>query len=243
MAGKAPIDLELQRALPEMARRHGTLYCLDEVVTGFRDAPGGWQELVGVKPDLSTIGKCAGGGLPVGAVVGRADVFAALGPQISPERRIIHAGTWNANPLAAAAGVAACSLYVDGEPQRTALEMARRFRDGGNGILRRKGVSGRLYSRSVVHLYLGPIEREPDAPGFEAPTTDVSIIMDPRHVPVRERLGLHLLQRGIATFGGSMYVFSAAHTVEDVERTLEAFEASLGAMLSEGSVPRELLDV
>jgi glutamate-1-semialdehyde 2,1-aminomutase len=240
MAGKAPIDLELQRALPEMARRHGTLYCLDEVVTGFRDAPGGWQELVGVKPDLSTIGKCAGGGLPVGAVVGRADVFAALGPQISPDRRIIHAGTWNANPLAAAAGVAACSLYVDGEPQRTALKMARRFRDGGNGILRRKGVSGRLYSRSVVHLYLGPIEREPDAPGFEAPTTDVSIIMDPRHVPVRERLGLHLLQRGIATFGGSMYVFSAAHTMEDVELTLEAFEASLGAMLSERSMPAEL---
>ena len=240
MAGQVPIDLELQRDLPDIAHKYGTLYCLDEVVTGFRDAPGGWQELVGVRPDLSTIGKCAGGGLHVGAVVGRADVFEALDPSADPESRVTHAGTWNANPLAAAAGVAACSQYLDGEPQRIARQMARQFREGGNEILRRHHVSARLYSRSIVHLYLGPIERD-DADGdFEAPSRDLRRIMSPQYLPVRERFGLHLLQRGVAAFHGSMYVFSAAHTAADVQQTLEAFEDSVKAMLAEGTVPAEL---
>ncbi|MBN1855324.1 MAG: aminotransferase class III-fold pyridoxal phosphate-dependent enzyme [Dehalococcoidia bacterium] len=241
MAGQVPMDLDFQRLLPEMARQNGTLYCVDEVVTGFRDAPGGWQALAGVRPDLSTIGKCAGGGLPVGAIVGREDVLSALDPRTTPDKRIIHAGTWNANPLSAAAGVAACSLYLDGEPQRKAREMARRFRDGGNEVLIRKRVSARLYSRSIVHLYMGPIEREPDSLDFMAPSTDPGTIMDRQFLPVSERFGLHLLQRGIAAFHGAMYVFSAAHTQRDVDITLAAFEASVDAMLEEGSIPSEIL--
>ena len=241
MAGHVPMNLDVQRALPEMARRYGTLYCLDEVVTGFRDAPGGWQELVGVRPDLSTIGKCAGGGLPVGAVVGRADVLSALDPRTSPGKRIIHAGTWNANPLSAAAGVAACTLYLDGGPQRCARDMARMFREAGNEVLRRKQVSARLYGRSIVHMYVGPIEREPDDLDFSAPSANPETIMDVRFLPMIERLGLHLLQRGIDVFHGAMYVFSAVHTERDVKSTLAALESSLDAMLDEGSIPSEVL--
>lgn len=241
MAGQVPIDLEFQRSLPGLARSNGTLYCLDEVVTGFRDAPGGWQALVGVVPDLSTIGKCAGGGLPVGAVVGRADIFAALSPDTPPSQRLVHAGTWNANPLAAAAGIAACWLYVDGEPQRTAASMARRFRDGGNEVFTRLGISGRLYSRTIVHLYLGPLESGVRDLDFEAPSADIARLTDPAYSLARERLGLHLLQRGVAAFRGSMYVFSSAHAARDVDFTLEALEASLKAMRAEGSLPAELL--
>ncbi len=83
MAGRVPFDISFQRALPDLARRFETLYCIDEVVTGFREAPGGWQQLIGVRPDLSTIGKCAGGGMAFGAVVGRADVFEPLSPRCS----------------------------------------------------------------------------------------------------------------------------------------------------------------
>ncbi len=242
MAGQVPIALDFQRVLPEFARKHGTLYCLDEVVTGFRDAPGGWQELVGVRPDLSTIGKCAGGGVPMGAVVGRADIFEALAPDAPANRRVIHAGTWNAHPLAAAAGAAACSLYVDGKPQREATSMARRFRDEGNELLRRLGVRARLYGRSIVHLYFGPVEMESFDPDFEAPSNDVSRLVDAQYGPVKERLGLHLLQRGVASFRGSMYVFSCVHTGEDVAATLEAIESSLQAMRREGSLPASLLE-
>ncbi len=240
MGGLVPISLDFQHALPDVARRYGTLYCIDEVVTGFRDAMGGWQELVGVRPDLTTIGKCAGGGIGMGAVVGRADVFASLGPGAAPGRAVYHAGTWNANPMAAAAGVAACSLYLDGGPQRKARNIARLFRDGGNDVLRRRGISGRLYGRSIIHLYLGALDREPEALDFEAPTADPEALLSPRYSRVEQRLSLHLLQRGVATLGGGMFVFSAAHSDADVSQTLAAFEASLEAMSAEGTVPRGL---
>ncbi|MBE9505485.1 MAG: aminotransferase class III-fold pyridoxal phosphate-dependent enzyme, partial [Chloroflexi bacterium] len=241
MAGQIPVDLDFLHALPEMARSYGTLFLFDEVVTGFRDSRGGWQELVGIKPDLSTIGKCAGGGLPVGAVIGREDILAALDARTPMNRRIIHSGTWNANPLVAAAGIAACSQYMDGIPQQKARQVARRFREGGNEIVRGKGISGRFYSRTVVHFYLGPLEFEPENLDWQAPTTDAATIMNPEMMQIRTRLCLHLLQRGIATFDGEMYVLSAAHTNQDVDRTLEALDDSLDAMIAEGSLPQSLM--
>ena len=72
MDGQVPLDVDFVRALPDLAHKYGTVWALDEVVTGFRDAPGGWQSMVDVKPDLTTLGKCVGGGLPVGVVAGRA---------------------------------------------------------------------------------------------------------------------------------------------------------------------------
>jgi glutamate-1-semialdehyde 2,1-aminomutase len=240
MAGRVPVALEFQRALPDLARKFETLYCIDEVVTGFRDSPGGWQELVGVRPDLATIGKCAGGGLAFGAVLGRADVFEPLSPGALPQNAVHHAGTWNANPLTAAAGVAACSLYVDGVPQKQAWDIARRFRDEANDVVRRAGISGCLYGRSIVHLYLGPVRRDAFDLDYEAPAVEAADLMSPRFTYVMERLSLHLLQRGVATLQGSMFVFSAAHTGRDMERTLEALEASLTAMRAESSMPSEL---
>ncbi|MBN1152809.1 MAG: aminotransferase class III-fold pyridoxal phosphate-dependent enzyme [Dehalococcoidia bacterium] len=240
MAGRLPIDLDFQRTLPDLAHKYETLYCIDEVVTGFREAPGGWQELVGVTPDLTTIGKCVGGGLPVGALVGKAELFDALRPDSVPGKTVRHAGTWNANPLAAAAGVAACSLYLRGEPQRQAKDMAHRFRDGANEVFRIAGISGQLYGRSVVHLYLGRMRDDSFDHDFEAPSTSVSEIEGTRFNDVTERLSLHLLQRGVAALGGSIFVFSAAHTVDDVTRTLHALEDSLRDMVAEGTIPREL---
>ncbi len=240
MAGQVPIDLEFQRALPELARVHGTLYCIDEVVTGFRDAPGGWQQLVGVTPDLATIGKCAGGGLPMGAVVGRAELFEALNPSAPPERLIRHAGTWNANPLTACAGVAACSLYLDGQPQQQAADAARRFRDNGNQLLRDLGIRARFHGRSIVHLYLGPIERDNFDPDFEAPSTELSKLLGTGYPRLGDRLKMQLLMRGVATLRGGMFIFSAAHDQADVEQTLSALQASLQSMLREGSIPATL---
>jgi glutamate-1-semialdehyde 2,1-aminomutase len=240
MAGRVPINLEFQRALPDLVCKYETLYCIDEVVTGFRDAPGGWQELVGVRPDLATIGKCAGGGMPFGAVVGRADVFAPLRPDAPSAKSIHHAGTWNASPVTAAAGVAACSLYIDGTPQREAQSVARRFRDDANEVLQRLGISGCLYGRSIVHLYLGPVRPDVFDLDYEGPSVNPAELMSARFDSAQQRLGLHLLQRGVATLQGSMFVFSAAHTGNDVVQTLEALESSLDAMLAEGSIPPSL---
>jgi glutamate-1-semialdehyde 2,1-aminomutase len=95
----APGYLETMR---ELCTAHGTLLIFDEVMTGFRVARGGAQELLGVRPDLSCFGKVIGGGLPVGAVGGRADIM----DHLAPNGPVYQAGTLSGNPLAMAAGLA-----------------------------------------------------------------------------------------------------------------------------------------
>ena len=233
MAGQVPWDIDFIRALPKLARRYGTIWHIDEVVTGFRDAPGGWQSTVGVTPDLTALGKCMGGGLPVGAVVGRADIMDAFNPKNPPERYVRHPGTWNAIPLICAAGVAACKLYVSGEPQRKANELGAYLIEKGNKSLKKRGISGRLYGRTIVHLHLGSIDYEPSDAALP-PTKDVQKIMNPATLPIRARLSLHLLQRGIATYGTRFFVLSAAHTKKDIDQTVEMFGSALDGMLAEG---------
>jgi glutamate-1-semialdehyde 2,1-aminomutase len=237
LSGRVPTEIGYFRALPDLARRHGTVLLLDEVVTGFREARGGWQEVVGIRPDLTVIGKAVSGGLPCGALLGRADLMQGLSPANPPERRVTHGGTWNAIPLTCAAGIAACEAYREGQPQRVMSETAARLRRLGNAMLRRVGVDGWLFGRSVVHIYLGPLDREP-ADDTMAPTTDPAKLVNPAHPALHGRLDLHLLHRGLATMRGEAFILSAAHTEADIERTVAALEESLLAMLEEGTLAR-----
>ncbi|MYE24566.1 MAG: glutamate-1-semialdehyde-2,1-aminomutase [Gammaproteobacteria bacterium] len=100
--GCIPPDDGFLAGLASITEQHGALLIFDEVMTGFRVAPGGAQELYGIAPDLTTLGKVIGGGLPVGAFGGRADVMA----HIAPEGDVYQAGTLSGNPLAMAAGLA-----------------------------------------------------------------------------------------------------------------------------------------
>ena len=129
LAGKIPTQISWYKALPELARKYDTVFMLDEVVTGFREAKGGWQEVVGITPDITSIGKAVSGGMASGALLGRADLFQPLDPDRAA-KVISHGGTWNAVPITAAAGIAACNLYLDGEPQRVALASGIAIRDG-----------------------------------------------------------------------------------------------------------------
>src|SRR5205823_11142009 len=89
-------------SLRDECTKHGTLLIFDEVMTGFRVARGGAQEVFGIKPDLTVLGKIIGGGLPVGAFGGRAEIM----DQLSPDGPVYQAGTLSGNPLAMAAGIA-----------------------------------------------------------------------------------------------------------------------------------------
>ena len=115
---------------------HGALLIFDEVMTGFRLARGGVQELEKITPDLTALGKIIGGGLPVGAFGGRAaimDLLAPLGP-------VYQAGTLSGNPLAMAAGVAALKLLEELDPYARLDRMGRQVRDALLAAARKKGL-------------------------------------------------------------------------------------------------------
>lgn len=230
---QTPLDLDFVRSVEVLTRKHGTIWILDEVVTGFRTAPGGWQSHIGIKPDLTTLGKCLAGGLPVGAVIGRADLMDFLGLQTPPEKRMEHGGTWNALPLVCAAGVAACKLYQTGEPQRKANEAAATFTDGAQRALSERRLNGRVYGGSIVKLDLTAHDSKEAGAGRDI-KSDITDLFNSQVTSVKGRLCLHLLQRGIATLEGSFFIFSAVHSDEDIGLILKALSNSLDAMVDEG---------
>jgi glutamate-1-semialdehyde 2,1-aminomutase len=108
-AGCIPPTPDYLQALRALTAQHGALLIFDEVMTGFRVAFGGAQELYGISPDLTTLGKIVGGGLPVGAFGGRADIM----DQLAPLGPVYQAGTLSGNPLAMAAGIATVGYLRD----------------------------------------------------------------------------------------------------------------------------------
>ena len=126
--------------LRSLTKEMGIVLIFDEVITGFRLSYGGAQEYYGITPDLTCLGKIIGGGLPVGAYGGRAEIM----DQIAPDGPVYQAGTLSGNPLAMAAGIAALKL-LQGSGFYTDLERkSERFAEGLKGIATRVGISAQL---------------------------------------------------------------------------------------------------
>ncbi len=113
-------------SLQTLTQRHGALLICDEVMTGFRVALGGAQELLEIQPDLTTLGKIVGGGLPVGAYGGRAEIM----DQILPAGKVFQAGTLSGNPLATAAGSATLKVLKEEPPYALLESLAARLEEG-----------------------------------------------------------------------------------------------------------------
>jgi glutamate-1-semialdehyde 2,1-aminomutase len=124
--------------LRRMTREHGALLILDEVMTGFRLSLGGAQQIYGIDPDLTTLGKIIGGGLPCGAFGGRAEVMEFLAP-LGP---VYQAGTLSGNPLAMAAGIATVGYLLEhqGEVYAKLEETTAAIAEGVVGLAREAGV-------------------------------------------------------------------------------------------------------
>jgi glutamate-1-semialdehyde 2,1-aminomutase len=139
--------------------RVGALLIFDEVITGFRVARGGAQEIYGVRPDLTTLGKVIGGGLPIGAYGGRADVMGYVAP-LGP---VYQAGTLSGNPLATAAGLAALGL-LDEAAYAQLRETAATLADGLRTACEAAGLEAQVpVVSTLVGLYLGssaPVDYE-----------------------------------------------------------------------------------
>ncbi|WP_457632864.1 glutamate-1-semialdehyde 2,1-aminomutase [Oceanithermus desulfurans] len=209
-AGVIPPRPDFLAALRRLTREYGALLIADEVMTGFRLAPGGATERYGLEPDLVTLGKILGGGLPAAAYGGRAEVMA----QVAPEGPVYQAGTLSGNPLAMAAGLATLQA-LEREPEiYDRLEAyGERLQEGLAAALTAAGVPhtiNRVGSMLTVFFTEGPVS------GFEtASKTDTAAF----------RRFFHALLEGGVYWPPSAYeaaFVSAAHGDEDLERTLAA---------------------
>jgi glutamate-1-semialdehyde 2,1-aminomutase len=148
--GQIPLDPSFIAAARAACTAAGTVLVFDEVVTGFRISPGGMQAVLGITPDISVLGKVMAGGLPSGAVAGRADLLELLATTIA------HPGTFNANPLSAVAGIATLRLVADGVPQRTAEDYAISLAGEWSAALASAGIEGSIRRlSSILHIFLG----------------------------------------------------------------------------------------
>lgn len=236
--GALPLDAAMLLLLREATRDAGALLIFDEVVTGFRVSPGGVQAATGVLPDLTTLAKILAGGLPGGAVAGRRDLLSliefAAGDRRDFAGRIPHPGTFNANPLSAAAGGVCLELVATGEPHQHADALNRTLVQRLNELIRAEGVPGCAYGHtSMFHLVLGaecppPIDDFSwdwqGQPGHRMPHTPIEVFWALRR---------GMLNEGVDLMGpGGM--LSSAHTEEDIDHTLEAFARTLRRMKAEG---------
>ena len=146
---------EFLAAVRDLTRRHGSLFVCDEVMTGFRLALGGAQELLGIDPDLTTLGKIVGGGLPLGAYGGRADVM----DHILPAGKVFQAGTLSGNPLAVAAGTATLEQLRDDPPYARLERHGGRLEEGFRAAAAAAGVPAwvaRVGSMMTMFFQPGP---------------------------------------------------------------------------------------
>ncbi len=199
--------------LRELCTQHGTLLVFDEVMTGFRVALGGAQQLYDVTPDLSTFGKIIGGGMPVGAYGGRRDIM----EKIAPSGPVYQAGTLSGNPVAMAAGLATLALI-----QQPGFydELYRKTRLLTDGLLAVATDAGVPFSITRVCGMFGLFFTSEHVETFQQATAC--------DVPAFNRVFHGMLERGVylAPSAFEAGFISAAHSEQDIADTLEAARAA-----------------
>jgi glutamate-1-semialdehyde 2,1-aminomutase len=196
-------------ALQQLTRHHGALLICDEVMTGFRVAYGGAQELLGIEPDITTLGKIVGGGLPVGAYGGRAEIL----DHVLPAGKVFQAGTLSGNPLATAAGCAMLKALRDDPPYEYLERLSHRFEVGLREAAEAAGVIhqlARVGSMMTLFFTEQPVVDWPTASRCD--TTQFA------------RYFWGMLQRGIylpCSQFEALFV-SAAHTEADIDGSIAA---------------------
>jgi len=213
--GFIPPAPEFHPALRRLCDRHGAVLIFDEVMTGFRVAPGGAQERLAIRPDLTTLGKIVGGGMPVGAYGGRAELLRL----VAPAGPVYQAGTLAGNPVAMAAGLATLTATAAPGFYETLERRTARLVTGIADAARRRGVpisAGHAGSMWGVYLTPGPVRNY-----AEAKATDTALFA---------RWHRAALARGVflppSAFEAAFV--SSAHTDADIDFTIEQLDAAFG---------------
>jgi len=197
--------------------KHGALLIFDEVITGFRVGRGGAQERFGITPDLTTLGKVMGGGLPCAAFGGRTEVMERL----APSGPVYQAGTLSGNPVAVAAGLATLSLIDELDPYARIEDAAASLSQGVSTVLDRRGVPHSVnHVAGLFSVFFG-----------EAAVTDYETARQADH-DLYGRFFHAMLEAGVylPPSGYEAWFVGAAHGDAEVEETLTAAEAAVARL-------------
>ncbi len=237
--GQVPIAPEFLHFLRRVTEQNGALLIFDEVVTGFRVSAGGAQVAFGIRPDLSSFAKIVAGGMPGAAVAGRKDIldlldFAAMAA--AGREKIGHPGTFNANPVSAAAGITALGILADTDACDRASARAATLRDGLNEMLATEGVPWAVYGTfSGFHLFMNTEKRDLKPTAFDAAAcTMAELKSQPAHLSARLRLAL--LVNGIDCNGRLGGFLSATHTEADVAETIAGWREAVRMLRAENEI-------
>ena len=225
--GLVPVSGEFLKGLRELCTRHGVLLVFDEVISGFRVHSGGSQGHYGITPDMTTLAKILAGGLPGGALVGRADLLDAIAFGNRHGKKMKHPGTYNGNPLSAAAGCAALDAIADGTACRRATDLAKELRRRLNELFVQRNAPVVAYGEfSMIHVlpnYSGP---RPTGDDFIPHDGDYRMLDAEQPASLKHAFRCALLLGGVDWFGWSGMT-SVAHTEADLDQTVAAFDQAI----------------
>lgn len=215
-----PGYLELLR---QLTREQGTLLIFDEILSGFRTGPSCMQGAYGVTPDLCTLGKAIGGGLPLSVFGGRQEIM----QHVAPLGAVQHSGTFNAGLLATMAGNAFFDVILQPGFWELLLARCERFYTGVNEIMDRLGFVGRVQGKGARFSFLfGPVAEKTEIRSYADIVENDWALLD--------RFYRACLDQGLYFHTMRHHGLSSAHTDEDIDRLLEGIEAALRDVMAEG---------
>jgi glutamate-1-semialdehyde 2,1-aminomutase len=233
-----PLKEGYLQAIRDLATKYDAVLIFDEVITGFRWSSGGAQGRFGVTPDLTTMAKIVAGGMPGGAVAGKREIMEMIAfregdKDWNEKRRTPQAGTYNANPLAAAAGFACLTKAENPEVHNYCDDLAAQLRVAFNTILKNKDVPGFAWGESsVFHVAIGQRASNLVAGDLRSPEgISVEFLKQSGGYTALEQA---MLLEGVHFFHGGG-LMCTAHTQADVDHTVAAFEKAIDRLEAQGA--------
>lgn len=238
--GQVPVLKEFLVGLRELTAERGLVLIFDEVISGFRCSPGGAQAHYGICPDLTTMAKILAGGFPGGAVAGQSKIMDALDfdrSEAAGREKVPHQGTFNANPVSAAAGVATLEIVSSSDVCQRANDYAARLREALNRVLHDERVNWVVYgSFSGFHIFLNPENLPVTASEIEAGKYDYRVLKAKARPSLTAKLRLGMMLHGVDLFTWPGGPTSAVHSEDDLQQTAEAFQRTLKMLREEGEL-------
>ncbi|MPY75522.1 MAG: aminotransferase class III-fold pyridoxal phosphate-dependent enzyme [Alphaproteobacteria bacterium] len=236
--GQVPVSKEFVAELRRITEKRGILLIFDEVVAGFRASKGGAQAHFGIMPDIASLAKILAGGLPGGAVCGRRDILELLDFDVTAAKgkeKIGHQGTFNANPLSAAAGVVMLEAVDTTDATGKAIAQAKKLRAKVNRVFEEEKVAWSAYGQfSEIHFFTNLSNMALKPSSFDPFKLKRKDFKADKIMVTRFRLGL--MVNGMDINGKLAGKVSAVHSDEDLDASAEAVRKSVHMLKNEGAL-------